>query len=139
MAGLFLLLATLWLTRDLYFAPGWGILFQKGLVLSSYVFIICLYFDMLLSLFYRYVSDTTPAILILFLLVIWPKRNIFKGHKYDHLVQWKTITTSYPWHILLLGGNILGTCHLLNQVIYQHIVAFRWWIGSCSRLSSKNP
>ena len=53
---LFLCLVSLWISRDLFFAPGWGDLFEKG-----------------------YPSDTTPAIMIVLFLTAWPKYNIFKG------------------------------------------------------------
>jgi len=75
----------LWVTRDLYFVSGWGDLFKKG-----------------------FVTDTTPAILILVLLVAWPKENIFKGNKYECLITWKVINEHFPWNILLLCGGGLA-------------------------------
>jgi hypothetical protein len=54
---LFVLLAVLWVTRDLFFVPGWDYFFGGN----------------------RYVSDATPAIFIIILFFMWPKFNIFKG------------------------------------------------------------
>lgn len=55
-----------------------------------------------------FVTDTTPAILILVLLVAWPKENIFKGFKYECLITWKVINEHFPWNILLLCGGGLA-------------------------------
>ena len=36
-----------------------------------------------------------------------PKRNIFKGHKYEHLLSWKKLTEIFPWNVLfLIGGGL---------------------------------
>lgn len=52
-----------------------------------------------------FVTDTTPAIFILFLITIWPKKNPFKGHEYEHLVNWKNIQQLFPWNIILFAGG----------------------------------
>jgi hypothetical protein len=75
------------------------------------------------------VTDTTPAILILFGLFICPKKNIFKGfyrffclyfhliwlisinfnqgESYEHLITWKNLQEIFPWSvILLIGGGL---------------------------------
>jgi hypothetical protein len=72
----------LWVTRDLFFVPGWGALFKKS-----------------------YTTDTTPAILILIVLVSWPKYNIFKQIPYEHLICWNKINESFPWNIIILSGE----------------------------------
>lgn len=56
-AVLFFLLAILWITRDLFFVPGWSYFFDGD----------------------TYVTDTTPCILIVIVMFAWPKKNIFKG------------------------------------------------------------
>ncbi|CAF1089594.1 unnamed protein product, partial [Brachionus calyciflorus] len=78
----FLMLIFLWLTRDVYWIKGWGYLFEKN-----------------------YVTDTTPAMLILIVLTMWPKENIFKGKQYNQLIDWKFINQSFPWNILLFAGG----------------------------------
>lgn len=52
-----------------------------------------------------YVTDTTPAILILILISMWPKENIFKGKEYNQLIEWKTIQQVFPWNIILFAGG----------------------------------
>lgn len=54
-----------------------------------------------------YVSDTTPAILIVILTFMWPKKNIFKGHAYEHLLKWSDMR-DFPWEVILLGGGSLA-------------------------------
>jgi hypothetical protein len=79
------LLVLLWLTRDLYFVNGWNYFFQD-----------------------KFVSDTTPVILILLIMSIWPKKNIFKGNNYEHLIDWKNVQDFFPWHIILFAGGSLA-------------------------------
>lgn len=80
----FLVAVVLWLTRDLHFVPGWQALFQKG-----------------------YITDTTTAIFVLFCLVAWPRKNIFKGERYTPLIVWSDVEKMFPWNaILLLGGSL---------------------------------
>jgi hypothetical protein len=62
---LFILLAVLWVTRDLFFVPGWEVFFGGK----------------------KYVTDATPAILIVVLLFMWPKFNIFKGKSSPQFVK----------------------------------------------------
>lgn len=83
--GLFILLVVLWITRDLFFAPGWGDLFTKG-----------------------YPSDVTPVIFIVILLTAWPKENIFKGKPYRNLITWKEINEKFAWNVILLSGGGLA-------------------------------
>jgi sodium-dependent dicarboxylate transporter 2/3/5 len=58
--------------------------------------------------FKRYVSDSTPAILAVFLLFILPGENIFEGRPYKHLIHWKTLQNLFPWDVLLLLGGSLA-------------------------------
>jgi len=92
---LFIILVFLWVTRDLFFVPGWGDLFEKG-----------------------YPTDTTPAILILFLIVAWPKENIFIGRPYSHLITWQTINDNFPWNIILLSGGGIALAAGFNVKIF---------------------
>jgi hypothetical protein len=55
-------------------------------------------------LLYRYISDTTPAIVVLVLIFIFPKENIFKGKPYEHLMSWKELKDKFPWEVIMLGG-----------------------------------
>ena len=56
----------------------------------------------------RYITDTTPAILISILIFAWPKENIFKGKPYAHLIGWKELEKNFPWEVILLGGGSLA-------------------------------
>ena len=82
-----MLLVVLWLTRDLYFVDGWQAVFGAKK---------------------SFVTDTTPAMLIVLLLFIWPKENIFDGKPYGHLITWKNIDKDFPWDVILLGGGSLA-------------------------------
>lgn len=83
-AILFFALIILWITRDFLGIFGWGYLFKK-----------------------RYVTDTTPAIMIVLALFACPKKNIFKGHHYEHLISWKKLQEIFPWNVLfLIGGGL---------------------------------
>ena len=86
--ALFLVLVLLWLTRDLVFTSGWESLFGGK----------------------KYVSDTTPAILIVILMFAWPKNNIFKGKEYEHLIGWKDFH-NFPWDVILLSGGSLALAY----------------------------
>ena len=46
-------------------------------------------------------SDTTPVILVLFALSLWPKENIFAGKPYKHLIDWKNLQEFFPWQLIL--------------------------------------
>ncbi len=92
---LFIILVFLWVTRDLFFVPEWRDLFEKG-----------------------YPTDTTPAILILFLIVAWPKENIFIGRPYSHLITWQTINDNFPWNIILLSGGGIALAAGFNVKIF---------------------
>ncbi len=52
----------------------------------------------------RFVSDTTPAILAVFFLFACPKKNVFKGEAYEHLISWKQLQELFPWNVILLIG-----------------------------------
>ncbi|RNA06658.1 solute carrier family 13 member 2, partial [Brachionus plicatilis] len=81
---LFVLCVLLWLTRE-PIVDGWHRFFGYD----------------------KYVSDTTPAILIVILSFVWPKNNIFQGHKYEHLLKWSDMI-NFPWDVILLGGGSLA-------------------------------
>ena len=83
-AGIFIFLVLLWITRDFSIVDGWSIIFQQK----------------------AYISDTTPAIFCVIILFMWPKENVFKGKAYNHLIAWKNIETDFPWKVILLEGNI---------------------------------
>ncbi|CAF0823698.1 unnamed protein product [Brachionus calyciflorus] len=80
----FILVVTLWITRDLYFVPGWGVLFKKD-----------------------YITDTSSAILVLILICAWPKDNPFTSDTYEPLMTWKKIEKLFPWSLIfLIGGSL---------------------------------
>ncbi|XP_041350287.1 solute carrier family 13 member 5-like [Gigantopelta aegis] len=90
---MFAILVVLWITRDLGGSGGWGILFKP-----------------------KYVRDSTPALLIGFLLFILPSSlpNVFCFRKNDDttngefvpILNWKNIHEKMPWSLyLLLGGG----------------------------------
>lgn len=81
----FCLVVILWMTRDLFFVPGWSHFFRDG-----------------------YVTDSSSAILVVFIITSWPKQNIFSGKKYEALLSWKFIQTNFPWSIILLVGGSLA-------------------------------
>jgi hypothetical protein len=45
------------------------------------------------------VTDSVPAIIAVFLLFMCPRDNIFRGKKYEHLVDWKALQKIFPWDI----------------------------------------
>jgi sodium-dependent dicarboxylate transporter 2/3/5 len=57
------------------------------------------------------VTDATSAIIAVVLLFCLPKKNIFKGHSYQHLVDWNLLQKVFPWQIFLLigGGLVMAT------------------------------
>ena len=80
----FLVAVVLWLTRDLQFIPGWQNGFSHG-----------------------FITDTTTAILVLFCIMVWPKKNIFKGENYFPLMSWVDVEKMFPWSVvILLGGSL---------------------------------
>ncbi|XP_069135068.1 solute carrier family 13 member 2-like isoform X2 [Argopecten irradians] len=87
--GHLLVLAVLWITRDLGGSGGWGFLFPNGLV-----------------------SDSTPAILISISLCFFPSQfpEIFccnKDQPYVSrpLLPWKVAEKNLPWGVILLVGG----------------------------------
>ncbi|CAH1802535.1 unnamed protein product [Owenia fusiformis] len=89
--GHFVILILLWLTRDPRFVPGWAIAFKQG-----------------------YVTDATAAMLLAFSLFVWPahiptifKRNNPKLDQVASILDWETVHSKMPWHIILLiGGGV---------------------------------
>lgn len=92
----------LWLTRE-PIVDGWHSFFGYDKLFLNF-------FNQSLIIFIvekRYVSDTTPAILIVILSFVWPKKNIFVGYRYEHLLKWKDMI-DFPWDVILLGGGSLA-------------------------------
>lgn len=88
--GWFIVAVALWLTRDLHFVDGWQALFETKIEGED-----------------LFITDTTTAIFVFFCMAIWPKYNIFKGHKYVAMMDWNQIESKFPWSvILLLGGSL---------------------------------
>jgi len=99
--GLFILLVVLWISRDLFFVPGWGSLFAD-----------------------KFPSDTTPAILVTILLVAWPKHNVFKGLPYRHLITWKEINDQFAWNIIILSGGGLALASGFEVILVLLLMFF---------------
>ncbi len=70
----------------------------------------------------RYVTDTTPAIIAVILIFCCPKKNIFDGHPYQHLIEWKELQNTFPWAILLLLGGLLVKylIALINMIKFKY-------------------
>ncbi|CAF0969591.1 unnamed protein product [Brachionus calyciflorus] len=81
-AFLFVLCVVLWLTRDLVVVDGWEYFFGSD----------------------KYISDATPAILVVILIFIFPKNGLFSMDKYEPLLQWKDMN-DFKWDILLFVGG----------------------------------
>ena len=92
------------MTRDLYFIPGWGAIFKKG-----------------------FVTDTTVAMVVLFILIVWPNKNIFKGGvEYKPLIAWSDIEKMFPWSVIILLGGSLAMAkgcevNITNSELYSKI------------------
>jgi len=82
---IFLILVVLWITRDLHVVPGWNYFFKP-----------------------KFISDTTPAIFAVVLLFICPGANIFKGHPYRNLIEWRVLQKLFPWNIIFLSAGSLA-------------------------------
>lgn len=84
---LFITLVAAWIFRNPQFINGWEVFFPKG-----------------------YVTDATPAMLICFLLFVWPSSVCgSKGTKNKHntILSWGSMKRRFPWDVfLLLGGAI---------------------------------
>ncbi|GAU98852.1 hypothetical protein RvY_09940 [Ramazzottius varieornatus] len=89
--AIFLSLVLLWFFREPKFMPGWNTWFKEA-----------------------YISDTTPGVLMGFLLSLWPVYNPFRrslgGHypSYEPILNWKVMATKFPWDVLLLLGGALA-------------------------------
>ena len=102
---------------------GWNYFFEDKLVKIALFFIeIHIFKHFLITR--RFVSDTTPVILILFIMSLWPKNNVFKGKQYEHLIDWKNVQEFFPWHIILFAGGSLALAKGFQQSNLSH------WIGS---------
>lgn len=90
--GIFLFLVLLWFFRSPGFMHGWDIAFKDD-----------------------YISDATPAVLMAFLLFIWPSTNPFSQQNgteektpYRPILTWKETTKKFPWDVVLLLGGALA-------------------------------
>jgi hypothetical protein len=54
-------------------------------------------------------------------LFICPRKNIFKGEKYEHLLDWKKVQQILPWSVVLLVGGGLALADGFNVLIIQNI------------------
>ncbi|CAF1309623.1 unnamed protein product [Adineta steineri] len=81
-AILFVIMVTLWITRDFSTYPGWEIIFVEG-----------------------YVTDGTVALLIGVLPLILPNKNPFdKNWEYHPILQWDQLSKKFPWGVFMLQG-----------------------------------
>ncbi|XP_033747142.1 solute carrier family 13 member 2-like [Pecten maximus] len=87
--GHLLVLAVLWITRDLGGSGGWGFLFPRGMV-----------------------SDSTPAILISCSLCFFPSQlpkifccNTGQTNVPHTLLSWKVAEKNVPWGVIILVGG----------------------------------
>ena len=63
-----------------------------------------------------FVSDATPAILIGFMLFLWPSKlpnfgdaeSFGKRLKYEAILNWKIVSKKFPWDVVLLLGGALA-------------------------------
>lgn len=97
--GHFVLLAVLWITRDLGGSGGWGDIFPP-----------------------RTVTDSTPSILISCSLFIFPSKlpDVFclnKGinEKIAPLVPWSVAEKKLPWGVMLLLGGGFALAHISEE------------------------
>ncbi|OQV19170.1 Solute carrier family 13 member 2 [Hypsibius exemplaris] len=87
--ALFLTLVVLWFFRAPGFMAGWDTGFRQ-----------------------HFITDATPAVLIGFLLFLWPRQIPVRGTdgkwpKYQAILTWKVIARKFPWDVvLLLGGSL---------------------------------
>jgi di/tricarboxylate transporter len=44
----------------------------------------------------------------MFLCVLWPKENIFKGKPYSNLLSFSQIKEHLPWNVILFAGGCLS-------------------------------
>ncbi|CAC5376303.1 SLC13A2_3_5 [Mytilus coruscus] len=98
--GHFIILAVLWITRDLGGAGGWGDIFPP-----------------------KTVTDSTPSILISCSLFIFPSRvpDIFCLNKGKHepispLVPWKVAEKNLPWGVMILLGGGFAIAHISEHL-----------------------
>ncbi|XP_070204151.1 solute carrier family 13 member 2-like [Littorina saxatilis] len=120
-AGLFCVLAVLWISRDPKQTPGWSTWFIKG-----------------------YVSDSTTVMLIVMLLFLLPANvpRVFCLRKAEHsnepfyrpLLTWERIDKKVPWGVIILLG---GGFALANGC---KVSGLSEWLGhKMSSLSSLKP
>lgn len=98
----FLTLVILWITRDFQGIFGWGLLFNP-----------------------KFVSDATPAVLAVLVLFACPKKNIFLGHEYEHLIKWKSLQEIFPWNVILLIGGGLAVAEGFQSSGLSHFIGER--------------
>ena len=37
-----------------------------------------------------------------------PKKNIFLGYEYQHMIEWRSLQAIFPWNVILLVGGGLA-------------------------------
>ena len=47
-------------------------------------------------------------ILAVLLLFACPKKNVFLGNQYEHLINWQSLQKVFPWNVILLVGGGLA-------------------------------
>ena len=72
----------------------------------------------------RFISDTTPAIFAVVLLFICPGANIFKGHPYRNLIEWRVLQKLFPWNIIFLSAGSLAIADGFQVIHYQFLTIF---------------
>lgn len=54
--------------------------------------------------------------ILFFIAVAWPRKNIFKGHVYEPLISWEIITTKFSWSIIFLVGLYIDHILLIRHI-----------------------
>jgi solute carrier family 13 (sodium-dependent dicarboxylate transporter), member 2/3/5 len=108
--GLFIFLVLLWFFRAPGFIQGWDSGFRPG-----------------------FISDATPAILIAFVLFLWPKKapgfkdidSDGKPPPYEPILTWQVVSRKFPWDVVLLLGGALALAEGVQVNITRNFAIFR--------------
>ncbi|XP_064613390.1 Na(+)/citrate cotransporter-like [Liolophura sinensis] len=80
------ILILLYITKDLYLAPGWDSVFKKGYVGSS--------------------APTILAAMVLFVIPASSPREFINKREFTPIITWSDVTKTVPWGVIwLLGGG----------------------------------